>query len=181
VYVELLNASALALRRADPQAHVVLGGLHGRSWISLEQLYAAGAYNDFDSVAIHPYTRLPQNTVRLLRMIRAVMARHGDAGKPLDVTELSWPSSRERVPDAVGFAVTPAVQALRLTRAYVLLAKARQELRLRSVYWYTWMSRDFSPTDSFDYAGLVKQANFGGPVRKPAYRAFRRVLRRLAR
>lgn len=181
VYLELLHASALALRRADPEAHVVLGGLHGRSWISLEQIYAAGARDDFDSVAIHPYTRQPRNTVRLLRKIRAVMARHGDAGKPVDVTELSWPSSRGRVPDAIGIAVTPAAQALRLTRAYVLLARARQELRLRAVYWYTWMSRDFSPTDSFDYAGLVKFENIGGPVRKPAYKAFRRVARRLAR
>jgi hypothetical protein len=85
------------------------------------------------------------------------------------------------VPDAVGFAVTPAVQARRLTRAYMLLAGAQQELRLRAVYWYTWMARDFSPTEPFDYAGLVRVGFAGGPVRKPAYKAFRRVVRRLAR
>ena len=77
VYVEMLSAARAELRKADPGSRVLLSGLFGKSWISLDQLYAAGAGPLFDAVAVHPYTRLPRNVVRIVKEARTVMAKSG--------------------------------------------------------------------------------------------------------
>ena len=149
--------------------------MFGRAWIGLDQVYAAGGRDSFDAVAIHPYTRRPRDVVRLLRIVRRVMARHGDAAKPLLVTELSWPSAAGRVVEPFRFAVDPRRQGSVLRQGFRLLADARRRLRLRAVFWYTWITRDRSPTDNFDYAGLLTLGADGRLARKPAFDVFRRV------
>jgi hypothetical protein len=179
IYPAMLAAARRELHAADPRARVVLSGLFSKSWRSLGQLYAAGSGGDFDVVAIHPFTRRVPDVVRILRYVRRVMKRYGDADKPLIVTELSWPSSLGRANSPYEFVVTPGEQARVLGRAYRLLARERRRLRLRAVYWFTWMTADASPQSAFDYAGLVTRRPDGGMTRKPAFRAFRRVARRL--
>ena len=178
-YVELLAAARAGLREADPRSQVVLSGLFGRSWVSLEQLYGAGARPLFDAVAVHPYTRLPENVVRIVENVRTVMAKWGDAGKPLVLTELSWPSDGQNAYS--DFSVTPAEQAALLARTYARLLRTRARFRLRGVFWYTWMSTDRSTYDWSDYAGLVTRQPDGRLTRKPAYFAFRKMARRLTR
>jgi hypothetical protein len=179
VYGSLLTAARREMRAVDPGSRIVLGGLFGRSWIALQQLYAAGAGPAFDAVAIHPFAIRPADVVRVLVKVRRVMARHGDARKPLEVTEIAWPSALGRVQSPSQFAVTPRQQAKRLTKVYTLLARKRQRLRLRTAYWYTWMTSDASSTVSFDYAGLIARDSKGRLRRKPAFFAFRKVARRL--
>jgi hypothetical protein len=82
------------------------------------------------------------------------MARHGDSGKPLYLSELSWPSSRGQIPVRYGYETGERGQARRLTSALRLLAANRRRLGLRRVYWYTWLTRETSPNYPFDYAGL---------------------------
>ena len=175
VYLDLVDAARRELRGADPRARVVLSGMFGRAWIGLDQVYAAGGRDSFDAVAIHPYTRWPRDVVRLLRIVRRVMARHGDAAKPLLVTELSWPSAAGRVVEPYRFAVDPVRQGSVLRQGFRLLADVRRRLRLRAVFWYTWITRDASPTDTFDYAGLLTLGADGRLTRKPAFDVFRRV------
>jgi hypothetical protein len=179
VYLAMLRAAKRTIAAADPRARVILGGFFGRAWIAVKQLYAAGGRSSFDAVAIHPYTRRPGDVVRLLRLVRAEMARHGDARKPLLVTELSWPAAAGRVVHPYPFSVDAAEQARVLQRGFELLARARRQLRLTAVYWYTWITRDASSTDNFDYAGLHTLGPDGRLRSKPALRAFRRVARRL--
>ena len=95
-YVALLRATRRALRQAAPRARIVLAGLVYESWDALEQIYRAGGRRWFDAVALHPFTRRPDDVLRILERNRTVMARHADAYKPLYLTELSWPSSRGR-------------------------------------------------------------------------------------
>jgi hypothetical protein len=178
-YIAMLRAARRDLRAADPHARVMLSGLFGRSWLALSQLYRAGAQDLFDAVAIHPFTRKLSDVVRILRAVRRVMARHGDADKPLVVTELAWPSAAGRVSSPLRFDVTRREQAALLTRAFKLLARERRGLRLRAVYWYTWMTLDASSKYNFDYAGLLTRTPDGRLRRKPAFRAFRRTARQL--
>jgi hypothetical protein len=174
-----MAAARAAMRRRDPGAKVVLAGLVGRSWVQLAALYRAGARRHFDYLAVHPFTRLLPDVVRILRYNRSAAARFGDAAKPMLVTELTWPSSKGRISKPSAFDRTERNQATLLDAAYRTLAARRVELRIRGVYWATWTSNDRSRTDAFDYTGLSALLANGGVRRKPAFYAYRTTARKL--
>jgi len=180
-YVAMLRASRAAARAADPQARTLIGGLLGRAWDSAEQMYAGGAQPYFDGIALHPYTRKPQDVVLSVRLVRRVMRAHGDNAKPIVLTEFGWPSSVGRVPAnrGYGFEKTRRGQAAVIAAALPLLAKARKALRLTGVYWYTWAGRDTDLLDIFDYSGLRTVLPSGEVVPKPAEKIFRQTVRSL--
>jgi polysaccharide biosynthesis protein PslG len=178
-YVELLDKSRQAMRRADPGAKVVLAGLVGRSWDQLRALYRAGAKTHFDYLAVHPFTRLLPDVLRILRYNRAVARGFGDGGKPMLVTELTWPSSKGRVHPPSAFDRTQRGQASLLREAYRALAKRRVTLGIRAAYWATWLGDDRSRVDAFDYTGLSTLRRNGTIKRKPAYFSFRATARLL--
>jgi hypothetical protein len=177
-YVRLLRAARAAIVSADPGARIVLCGLANFSWLALDSLYAAGARGLFDYAAVHPFTRRATGALRILRHNRRVMARRGDARRPLMVTELTWSSAKGRTRNPFGWETTEPGQAERLRQAYRLLVAARRRLRIERVYWYTWLTPDGGSPNSFDWSGLRKLQG-GRAVDKPALRAFRRVARRL--
>ena len=179
-YILMLRATKKAVTSVDPQAKIVVGGLFGRSWESLQTLYDHGARGLFDVVAIHPYAQTPAQSVRVARMVRRVMRQHGDGAVPLFVTELGWPSSVGKVSTTYPIATTESGQAERLLGAFRLFHEARRQLRLERVYWYTWIGRDSSTTSAFDYSGLLHLWPTGAIIAKPAFEAFRRVAHWLA-
>lgn len=178
-YAALLRVTRIAIKRADPGAQVVLAGLTDLSWRALRSLYELGVRRDADVVALNPFTALPRNLLKLVRRARAVMDGHGDAAKPLLITELSWPSAKDRVDDPFGYEVTERGQAKRLGQALRMLARKRRSFGIRQVFWYTWLSYDRDPLYSFDWAGVRR---FEGTTiaTKPAYWALRRTARALA-
>jgi hypothetical protein len=179
-YLALLRGAHKAIRRADPHARVVLGGLFGASWISMRQLYAAdphaGRY--FDMAAVHPYTALLANVRYTLKLNRVAMAHGGDHIKPIVVTEFGWPSAAGRARPSLGFETNEAGQARLLTRGLTLLARERRRLRIHAVYWYTWAGTD-TGTSVFSYAGVRHRGPDGRVVDKPALRGLRRTARTL--
>jgi hypothetical protein len=179
-YVALLRRAHDALKAADPGAQVVLGGLVGRSWEQLAQVYRLGGRRYFDVAAIHPFSRYVTNVVLIVRLARTVMRRHGDGRKPLVLSELSWPSAKGKTSVRYGFEETERGQARRLREAVLALAARPRALRIRALYWSSWISYDRDPRSSFDYAGL-RRFHAGRVVAKPAFYAFRRVARRLER
>jgi hypothetical protein len=177
-YVRLLKAADAALKAADPRSRTILAGLPNQSWRALEAIYDAGARRAFDSVALHPYTGKPENVVRIVRIARRVMRRHGDARMPVTVTELSWPASVGHTRQFGDFTTTDRGQARRLEAGLKLLAKHRRKLRIEQVYWYTWLSSEASTGSGFDWSGLRRLRE--GRVRDaPALATFRRAARRL--
>src|SRR5207245_301950 len=128
--------------KADPGAKVVLSGLANESWKYLDGIYRASGRRWFDLVAVHPFTTKVTGVVTILKKIRAVMAHHQDATKPLDVTELSWTSARGKTKWTYGIEQDERGQAVKLRMAFELLAKERSRLRIDAVYWYTWMTFD---------------------------------------
>lgn len=177
-YVRLLRAAHTAIKRADPGAKVVLGGLVNFSWSNLKAIYDAGGRGAFDVAAIHPYTAKISNVTRILKLVRKVMRRAGDARVPISLTELSWPSSGGRTSIRRGFETTEAGQAKRLSAGYSALARVRRAYRVDSAYWYDWLSLDRSTVEPFDYAGLRKVVG-GEVVAKPALASYGRTARSL--
>jgi hypothetical protein len=179
-YAALLRASATAIRTANPRARVILAGLSGRSWPALAELYRLGARRNFDAVALNPFTSRVTDVIRILERNRRVMASHGDARKPLLVTETTWPSALGRLTTYYGYEETEQGQARRLRHAMLEFARQRHRLRITGVYWYTWMSRDSNTAYPFDWSGL-RRFNGSRVTSKPALGALRRVARILER
>jgi hypothetical protein len=180
-YVALLRAGRRAVLRADPRAKIVLAGLTYTAWKYVRTLYAAGAGGLFDVVSLHPYTRRPANVVKTMALVRRVLRGHGDGRLPIWVTELSWTSGKGHThdPSQPNFLnSTPRGQASLLRRGYLALARARHRYHVGRVYWYTWLTRDRSHVDPFDWSG-VRRIRGGRVSSKPALRAFRGVARRL--
>lgn len=104
-YAQLLQASYPAIKAADPNATVLVGGLTGNDYDFLEGLYRAGAKGSFDAVAVHtdtacnvasPYEFLREPDDRIMpdsflgyREVHDVMVANGDQ-KPIWMTEMSW-------------------------------------------------------------------------------------------
>jgi polysaccharide biosynthesis protein PslG len=112
-YTALLRAAYHAAKAADPACLVLLAGLAptleppGSPWglrdtAFLDGVYAAGGRNSFDGLAVHAYglTAPPDdppgpdklNFARVTVMHDALV-RHGDAAKPIFVTEGGWNDS----------------------------------------------------------------------------------------
>jgi hypothetical protein len=111
-------------------------------------------------------------------MARSVMKKEGDPRKPLVLTEISWSSGEGRSRDNHGWETTELGQAQRVRQILKRVVRARKRLRLRAVFWYTWLSPPLGAPQSFDYSGL-RRLEDGGPVSKPALRAFSSTVRKL--
>ena len=94
-YLPLLKRTWEAVKSIDPGIRVSLGGTSGIPFDFIEEVYALGGAEFFDVLSVHPYTHPCQPEGNLdvrLEMLREVMARHGDADKPIWITEMGWPT-----------------------------------------------------------------------------------------
>jgi hypothetical protein len=138
-YLELLRTFHSAVKAADPEARVMLGGLFPtpRDGLSLETflsaLYRAGAARLFDAAAIHPYAATPDDALERVAELRALMRRFGDAEKPIWITEVGWASGGA----PSGLTVGPARQAEYLRRTFELAAGQRNRLGISGMVWYS--------------------------------------------
>jgi hypothetical protein len=146
----------------------------------MEAIYDAGARGSFDVAALHPYTGKPKNVIRIVKIVRRVMARHRDPKVPLWVTELSWPAAEGKTVQHGDFETTDAGQNRRLAAGLPLLAEQRRTLRIERVYWYTWLSAE-SPDSVFAWSGLRRLREDGTVVSARSLRAYRRTAQRLRR
>jgi hypothetical protein len=109
-YTELLREVTPRVRAANPDAVVLAGALAptlepqdstaGMSdLIYLQRMYAAGAAPHFDALAVHAYglvsppDEAPASDAinfRRVELLREVMDAHGDAAKPIYITEAGW-------------------------------------------------------------------------------------------
>lgn len=173
-YVRTLRATHTLVKRADPGSTLVLGGLTGVSWNHLEEVYRAGGKGLFDVVALHPYTKTVDHALEIVRRGRAVMTRYGDGKLPIWLTEISWPSAGRRTSRTYTFVTDEAGQARQAGAILPALAAQRRALGIGRVFWFSWLSRDASKEEPFDYAGL--RAIAGRKVRaKPAFFAWSRA------
>jgi hypothetical protein len=132
-YVRLLQAAAPAIRAANPEAKILLGGVVPFDGRFLRAVADAGAWGLFDIISVHPYVdpASPEEGQIGPAGIGAVRALADAIGpKPIWATELGWaagPGDR----DPAGRSDEQA-QASYLVRAAALLLQAGAE----KVFWY---------------------------------------------
>lgn len=95
-YFKILKATYEAVKSADSRVQVAICGFSGFPLAYIEDLYRQGAARYFDIMNGHPYTYyrgyLPEGGLEhSFEEIRALMAKYGDAHKPLFATEIGWP------------------------------------------------------------------------------------------
>jgi hypothetical protein len=99
-YLALLKRSYEAVKAVDPNLLVALGGTAGVDLKYIERLYEAGGGKYFDIMNVHPYSHpaVPEESLeKRYADLRAVMAKHGDAEKPVWFTEIGWPTQKQRL------------------------------------------------------------------------------------
>lgn len=141
-YIATLEAASTAIRAADPDALIVLGGTSGSDSDFISRVYSQVSSKDiFDVVALHPYRLIddnfnysPEQTVEGLNTltadlenVRAVMRDNGDKDKPIWLTEFGWTTYDN--------GVSEDKQADYLMRGY---AAAFTVSQVKKVFWYTF-------------------------------------------
>jgi hypothetical protein len=168
-FARLMRISGRAIHGADRGAEVILGGLFGRplqippnvsSGDFLSRVYRAGRVKPFfDGVALHPYVADADAMRPQIRNLRRVMRRHGDAVKPLYVTELGWGSDSYQTRWERGL----LGQARELDQAFSMLASHRRDWRIGGVWWFSWT--DIERGCQFcDSAGLLNERREAKPA-----------------
>lgn len=175
-YAEVLIATSQAIRRADPEARVLSGGLYrsalpaGRAYLA-EVLAVPGAREAFDILSLHCYFS-GDNLDPVQRSMR--MARALAPGAPVWITETSVPSSGPQ-----GW-VDEAWQADRVAGIIGgFLAEGADR-----IFWHTLVD---SPNERQGPIGFATNSLFRGVVDgtnvtyepKPAGDVFRRILMHL--
>ncbi len=182
-FVKLLRTAHDAIKRADPGATVIAPGFGNRSWEAMAQAYKAGMnHSMYDVAATHPFSYRVSNVLKIVKLVRRTMAKHGDAKVPLSISEITWASSKgEAATDISDFATTPSGQARKLTQAYKRLMAKRRAWRIKDVIWSTWLSSDGvdGSHNLFDWSGLRRLNPFdpagAEPIGKPALSAYRKL------
>ena len=177
-YGRLVRLSANAIRAVNPRASIVLAGVaavrNGVPWAGfLRDLYAVrGIERSFDFVGFHPYSPSIRILHAQIERIRRLLARAGNPGARLAITEIGWASDGERPRPLV---VGPGRQASLLRRSFALLSERGHGWHISDVQWYAWQdTRAIEDLCVFcEYAGLF---DFEGRP-KPAWDAFRRAVR----
>jgi len=143
----------------------------------MAQLYAAGARNYFDAVAVHPYTgkvdptwcwnqagttKLAIDAFCAIAEVRTTMVANGDSAKNIWLTEFGWSTTTGT------YGVSEATQAQFLTKA---LDKIRTSYPyVKTAFWYNYRNNYWlnnAPADLEANLGLLR-VDFSA---KPAYAA----------
>jgi hypothetical protein len=183
-YGALLRASYRAVKRADPGARVVLGGIVNDAWRSLEKLSRRGRIAGFyDVAALHAYAGNPDDFVEVLRRFRAALDASGGRKRPIYITEAGASASAGvlHAPEQSYFQVTQADMRRLVPAAFKRLARVSAANRLERVYWYTWASGYTADMTIFGFAGLNAYERGGEVFPLPGLEGYRKMARELRR
>lgn len=175
-YKVMLQAAHGAIKAADPQATVLLGGLSQHDRDFLAQLYAEGARPFFDAVGDHTYPwgdpancwndgsgRRSRDTLCGIEELRKVMEANGDSGKQVWITEMGWTTY------SGSGGVSESQQADYLVKAYRRLESYPYVRAALQYNFRNTVARAENPTDYGAHFGLLR-IDFSP---KPAYHAFK--------
>ncbi len=184
-YAELVKATAIAARAANPNAKFLLeADLTGYptpstqvEWIDSMYRAVPDLNNYFDGISIHPYSfpRSPDVyagpgdrwSFKRIGDIRAKFVAHGAADKGFWITELGWPTC----PANPGKCVSEADQATYLARAFQLITTDYASFT-QAVFVYNYKDPSSqSGSNTEDWFGLVRPN--GTP--KPAWSVLRQA------
>lgn len=178
-YSENLKAAYTAIKKVNPDAGIISGGLSPASTngtnISptdfLSCMYKNGAKNYFDAVGHHPYTfpLLPSSRLNAWQLmttfnpsLRSIMIANGDAGKRIWFTEFGAPTGGPDPARYVSEAMqnTIMIDALKLYSTYDWAGP---------LFWYTFQDSGTSASTNENFFGLLR---YDGSE-KPTYMTYK--------
>ncbi|MGW2565741.1 cellulase family glycosylhydrolase [Streptomyces sp. NPDC001537] len=198
-YAALLTKTAVAVRSADPHAFLLLGGLAAvdtipsKQYVShktfLAELGRLGALKQVDAISYHPYTYplLPgtetatgtrfEDIDRTKDNLVAILARYGERGMPIWLTETGAPTWSQGkaadTPSARGVAhVTPRLQA-EIARDTVTAAAAVPSVDV--VFWFSY--QDVAPETATSRKSQHYGLTYYDGRRKPSFDALEQAIR----
>ncbi len=178
-YAALMQKVYPAIKREDPRARVLIGGLTMVPEKSLEDFYRNGGAGTFDIANLHPFVDpLDRNAIQVLKgkvdRFRAVLDKHGDGAKPIWITEIGCPG----VPDPaaspawwMGRNPLEAEQAEWVTRLY---GEPLGWPGVEKIFWAFFRDTPDHFHVGTDFFGLVR-SDFS---EKPSFAAYRDAVRR---
>ena len=196
-YTQLLMTSYTAIKKVDPSAFVISGGLGPLDSFPdsiepttfLSGMYAAGAKSYFDAVGYHPYSypNLPTTIAAwsgwsmmsdLPVSIRSVMTANDDVNKQVWITEYGAPTGGPGETETTAnygevggdSNVNDALQAEMLTQS---TQQYEGYSWLGNYFWYSYKDLGTSQTDTENFFGLLDYN--GNP--KPAYTAYKQAIK----
>ena len=180
-YATLLKAVYPAVKKADPDAVVVTGGLAPETTDSnntsptdfLNCVYKAGAGKDFDAVGDHPYS-FPQSPSQVTTgawaqmsettpSLRSIMVANGDSNKKIWITEFGTPTNG---PDPHWY-VSEAQESQMMSDAFGLYKTYSGPF-----FWYTLEDGGPSTSTNENFFGLVRADG----STKPAYTTLKNLI-----
>jgi polysaccharide biosynthesis protein PslG len=181
-YTALLKAGYKAIKAADPSVEVVSAGVPNsllKSAVSLPKylrgLYKSDADKYWDDLAINSYAKNRRELSSILRRVRRIQKRNGDGGTPIWITEIGWGDKGKKH----RFVVGKRGQASRTRKAINFIRTHRGKLKLRGFVYFAW--RDVKPYPPLFknqwglHTGLLTRKG----KKKPAFKAFRRAVRKI--
>lgn len=167
-HVERIKAAYAELKAHDPRHKVMNGGLstdgvsthilhNGGEIDALQRMYDLGLAQHTDILALHIYPTDAEDAVYRVNRFRAIMARNGDADKPLWITEAGMTTQGGRHSERD--------QARLVTEMYYALAR---HPHVERVFWWNLRCVGTDPDKPVDHFGLVEH-DF---TPRPAYDAF---------
>jgi hypothetical protein len=192
-YTKMLRAVSPAVRAADPQARILLGGLAatdtGPMGIAqadfLAAVLKAGGGRLVDAVAYHPYTfpflASDRTTFRTswekIDDLRAALVRYGYGRMPIWITETGAPTAgpggaSDGQPGSINADTTHVTEARQAVIASDVVMTAAARPLVAGVFWYADQDLTFLPDSTENYFGLRRADG----SKKPAYAAFSTAL-----
>jgi hypothetical protein len=197
-YVRLLRLTVAAMRRADPHAFIISGGLapaptdatHISQLQFLARMCALGVNHLVNAIGYHPYSYpvAPQNPAAwnawaqiatTKSNVRAILARYGTPSLPIWVTEYGAPTggpggeatARGYDPSPTGsYYVSEAFQATMATES---VKAALHTPGVAALFWYTDRDLGTDPSSMENFFGLRRADG----TAKPAFAALQTAIR----
>ncbi len=161
-YAKLLKTTGAAIKKADPAARVLTGGMpESKIGVPLvkyvKQLAKAAGPTGYDVLAVHPYSKTAQGVLAGAASAQRA-ATVGGKKPPVWITECGWATGKL----GSDFTVSEAKQAKLVSDLVRLSAQRAEALQLQGVVYYAW--RDVPPYPGGKdfwglHTGLVKKNN----------------------
>lgn len=181
-YTNLLKATYPAMKKADPSAFIITGGLAmlGTTDVNIaplefiECIYTNGGKNYFDAIGYHPYTfpALPSaNGTAWAKMsltspsLRSIMLANGDSAKKVWLTEYGAPTGG---PDSNWF-ISEDKQSQMVTDTMNLY---KPSTWAGPLFWYTYIDSGNKSDTNENFFGFVR---FNG-TQKPAFSVLKKII-----
>jgi hypothetical protein len=173
-YTALLKKVYTVIKKANPSATVLLGGLTNNPYYSFKRVLSNGGGDYFDIINIHPYFNpetesAAQKISMLLERIDKEMEKR-NINKKIWITEIACPGSEkpEKCSWWLGACSNENEQADFLKEIYTLPDKHKN---LEKIFWSMFRDTDHFK-DGIDNFGIIRWDY----TPKPAYSAYKQII-----